>query len=226
MSDYPWSEETENLARGYAEHIANQIRESIDRAGLQARAGNLAAAAEQLEAARKILVEWKDFERHDNDIWAFTSVIDCIRRESPETTVPKAYQRFLDAKPSAKWDEDLTRAQKAFWYGTPGAQAGGEIRMVSADGGGARQKKGCFVATAVYGSEMAPQVETLRQFRDRTLLAYPLGQRFVHWYYRVSPPWARWIEPRPLIRKMIRLLFLSPLLFAVRSVAGRGFHRD
>ena len=217
MSDYPWSEETENLARGYAEPIANQIRQSIDTAGLQARAGNLAAAAEDLEAARKVLVEWKDFERHDNDIWAFASVIGSIRRESPETTVPRAYQRFLDAKPSGKWDEDLTRSQKAFWYGTSDAKVGAEIRVVPAAAGGAAQKKGCFVATAVYGSPMAPEVKMLRTFRDTTLLSHPLGERFVHWYYQNSPRWASWIEPRPLARQIVRLLLLAPILLLLRA---------
>lgn len=216
MSDQPWREETENLVRGLSDETAQRITSLIDDAGTRAKAGNLTAAAEVLETVRRMLVERNNFQRHDNDIWVFTAIISSIRRESSEETVPKAYQRFIDAKPSLKWNEELTCAQKAFWYGSPDAQFGGEIRIVSRQGNDAAgQKKGCFIATAVYGSDMAPEVEVLRKFRDSRLLPHSLGVRFVEWYYKTSPRLANWIEPRPFVRKVVRMLFLSPVLLLI-----------
>lgn len=43
--------------------------------------------------------------------------------------------------------------------------------------------RGCFVATAVYGNSEAPQVQALRDFRDNILMEYPIGRRFVDFYY-------------------------------------------
>lgn len=45
----------------------------------------------------------------------------------------------------------------------------------------------CYIATAVYGSYDAPQVLSLRRFRDERLAASAPGRAFVRWYYAVSP---------------------------------------
>lgn len=41
----------------------------------------------------------------------------------------------------------------------------------------------CFIATAVYGDKHAPEVETLRQFRDNVLMESAPGRAFVRFYY-------------------------------------------
>jgi len=41
----------------------------------------------------------------------------------------------------------------------------------------------CFVATAVYGDSNAPQVQTLREFRDRVLMESDIGRLLVDFYY-------------------------------------------
>jgi hypothetical protein len=41
----------------------------------------------------------------------------------------------------------------------------------------------CFIATAVYGSSNAPEVETLRGFRDGVLMNSGLGRSLVDFYY-------------------------------------------
>ena len=47
--------------------------------------------------------------------------------------------------------------------------------------------KGCYVATAVYGSYDCPQVWTLRRFRDDTLAKTWYGRLFIRVYYAISP---------------------------------------
>lgn len=49
------------------------------------------------------------------------------------------------------------------------------------------KKKGCYVATCVYGSYDCPEVWTLRRFRDTILSKHLLGRLFILIYYTFSP---------------------------------------
>jgi PKD repeat protein len=66
----------------------------------------------------------------------------------------------------------------------------------------------CFIATAAYGSPMEPQVELLREFRDRFLLTHPTGQSFVMLYYAFSPPAAEFIAQHDSLRTAVRAALL------------------
>ena len=70
---------------------------------------------------------------------------------------------------------------------------------------------GCFIATAAYGYYSAPQVQVLRDFRDRYLLTNAPGRAFVAWYYRYGPDGAELINSHPWCKPLVRLLIL-PLL--------------
>lgn len=48
-------------------------------------------------------------------------------------------------------------------------------------------KKGCYIATCVYGSYNCPEVWTLRRYRDNVLGNTWCGRAFIHIYYAVSP---------------------------------------
>ncbi|MBI3996825.1 MAG: putative Ig domain-containing protein [Candidatus Omnitrophica bacterium] len=73
----------------------------------------------------------------------------------------------------------------------------------------------CFLATAAYGTPLAAEVQTLREFRDQVLLTYPASQGFVQWYYRTSPPLARFISDKPLLRFLVRAA-LRPMVGGVQ----------
>ena len=67
-----------------------------------------------------------------------------------------------------------------------------------------RKKEGCYIATAVYGSYDAPQVLTLRRFRDQQLKKTALGRLFIRVYYRLSPPAAARLRNARHVNRLVR----------------------
>jgi hypothetical protein len=73
---------------------------------------------------------------------------------------------------------------------------------------------GCFIATATYGSSLDPHINVLRDFRDRYLLTNSLGQAFVSYYYRYSPPVAAFIEKHETVKTAARWM-LAPVVYSM-----------
>ena len=88
------------------------------------------------------------------------------------------------------------------------------IGVTSAGAGGG----GCFIATAAYGSRHAPQVETLRQFRDKYLMNNSLGQSFVAIYYKYSPSVSRFIADSSTLKTLTRIILTPFVVFAFLSM--------
>jgi len=76
----------------------------------------------------------------------------------------------------------------------------------------------CFIATAAYGSRMANDVASLRQFRDVMLSTTVLGQLAVGTYYTFGPALAGVVGESELLRATARAL-LAPVVRAVRATA-------
>lgn len=66
----------------------------------------------------------------------------------------------------------------------------------------------CFIATAVYGSNLEPEVLLLRRFRNHYLLTNQLGREAVDLYYNLSPPAADYIRRHEWLKPVVRLSLL------------------
>jgi len=83
------------------------------------------------------------------------------------------------------------------------------IEETNSEGGG------CLIATAAFGSEMAPQVQFLRELRDNTVLQTQSGTSFMtgfnQFYYSFSPAVADLERENPMFKEAVKLT-LTPLL--------------
>jgi hypothetical protein len=74
---------------------------------------------------------------------------------------------------------------------------------------------GCLIATAAFGSEMAPQVQLLREVRDNTVLQTESGSAFMmgfnQFYYSFSPTIADYERENPAFKEAVKIA-LTPLL--------------
>ena len=74
---------------------------------------------------------------------------------------------------------------------------------------------GCLIATATYGSEMAPQVQQLRELRDNVVLNTESGKSFMtsfnQFYYSFSPAIADLERQNPIFKESVKVA-ITPLL--------------
>ena len=79
----------------------------------------------------------------------------------------------------------------------------------------ADERSGCLIATAAYGSELAPQVQFLREIRDNTVLSTSSGVAFMagfnQLYYSFSPTIADMERESPLFKEAVRA-FITPMI--------------
>jgi hypothetical protein len=90
----------------------------------------------------------------------------------------------------------------------------------------------CFIATATYGSEVAPEVALLRHFRDAEVVQTFAGRSFMQafnaFYYSFSPQVAAFISSnggvrlamKAILYPLIGILYLSAGMFGALSSIG------
>ena len=92
--------------------------------------------------------------------------------------------------------------------GTKETQPSAGSQTTTSDGG-------CLIATATFGSELAPQVQQLREIRDNTLLKTNAGSSFMsgfnQLYYSFSPTIADWERENPVFKETVKLA-ITPLI--------------
>jgi len=88
---------------------------------------------------------------------------------------------------------------------------------------------GCLIATATYGSELAPQVQQLRELRDNSLLQTASGISFMsgfnQFYYTFSPTVADWERESPIFRETVKLT-ITPMLSTLSILNYADIHSE
>ena len=85
----------------------------------------------------------------------------------------------------------------------------------------------CLIATATYGTELAPQVQFLREIRDNTLFTTTSGTSFMMGfntlYYSFAPTISDWERENPIFKETVKA-FITPMLttLSIMSLADEG----
>ena len=87
--------------------------------------------------------------------------------------------------------------------------------MESSTDNSSEEGGGCLIATAAYGSELAPQVQMLREIRDNQLMNTESGKSFMssfnELYYTFSPTIADMERENPMFKEIVKA-GLTPML--------------
>lgn len=120
------------------------------------------------------------------------------------TTPPPPSQ----TQPSETGKEILEKGGEVVEKGGEALQKAGEA--LQKGGGG-----GCLIATAAFGSELTPQVQFLRNFRDNHILSTIAGSSFMNvfnaWYYSFSPYVANYEREQLWLQQTVKTA-IYPLL--------------
>ena len=90
---------------------------------------------------------------------------------------------------------------------------------------------GCLIATATYGTELAPQVQLLREIRDNTVMSTTSGTAFMtgfnQLYYSFSPAIADMERSNPAFQQTVRA-FITPMIasLSIMTLAEGGSEID
>ncbi|NDB63066.1 MAG: hypothetical protein EB170_04250 [Nitrosopumilaceae archaeon] len=87
----------------------------------------------------------------------------------------------------------------------------------------------CAIATAAFGSELAPQVQLLREVRDNVLFSTDSGTTFMvqfnEFYYAFSPTVADWERQNPLFKEAVKTV-ITPMLSTMSILNYADIHSE
>ena len=126
-----------------------------------------------------------------------------VEEEVPESTQTEV----VDEEPEVDEEPVMESSQPVCG---PGTVLKNNVCVAEQQGGG-----GCLIATAAFGSEMAPQVQFLREIRDNTVLQTQSGSAFMtgfnQFYYSFSPTIADYERENPAFKEAVKIA-ITPLL--------------
>jgi M6 family metalloprotease-like protein len=154
-----------------------------------------------------------------------TVVTVMLNSEPHQVKVPSTVELWLDARSSASFSTNATvsagfrRYVFQEWKNSTGGTIESPQTVLRPEKYTAFYKElslfPCIIATVTFGSEVTPEVQFLRNFRDHLVLSTHAGSAFMSvfnlWYYSFSPQVADFIVLHDIMRNPLRFV-LYPLL--------------
>jgi len=143
---------------------------------------------------------------------------------TPEPTAPEPEPTAPEPEPTAPEPEPTPEPEPECGAGTELVNGICQVIKTSepeATGGG------CLIATAAYGTELAPQVQFLREIRDNTVMSTVSGTAFMtgfnQLYYSFSPTIADMERENPMFQEVVRA-FITPMIstLSIMTLAEDG----
>jgi len=132
-----------------------------------------------------------------------SSGVPVVEEEVPESTQTEV----VDEEPEVDEEPDMESSQPVCG---PGTVLKNNVCVAEQQKGG-----GCLIATAAFGSEMAPQVQFLREIRDGTVLQTQSGSTFMtgfnQFYYSFSPTIADYERENSAFKETVKIA-ITPML--------------
>jgi hypothetical protein len=126
-----------------------------------------------------------------------------VEEEVPEST----QTQVVDEEPEVDEEPVMESSQPVCG---PGTVLKNNVCVAEQQKGG-----GCLIATAAFGSEMAPQVQFLREIRDNTVLQTQSGSTFMtgfnQFYYSFSPTIADYERENSAFKETVKIA-ITPML--------------
>ena len=124
-----------------------------------------------------------------------------VEEETPEPTQTEVVDEEVDEEPVMESSQPVCG---------PGTELKNNVCVAEQQKGG-----GCLIATAAFGSEMAPQVQFLREIRDNTVLQTQSGSTFMtgfnQFYYSFSPAIADYERENSAFKETVKIA-ITPML--------------
>jgi len=132
-----------------------------------------------------------------------SSGVPVVEEEVPESTQTEV----VDEEPEVDEEPVIESSQPVCG---PGTELKNNVCVAEQQKGG-----GCLIATAAFGSEMAPQVQFLREIRDNTVLQTQSGSTFMtgfnQFYYSFSPAIADYERENSAFKETVKIA-ITPML--------------
>jgi len=124
-----------------------------------------------------------------------------VEEKAPEPTQTEVVDEEVDEEPVMESSQPVCG---------PGTELKNNVCVAEQQKGG-----GCLIATAAFGSEMAPQIQFLREIRDNTVLQTESGTSFMigfnQFYYSFSPVVADYERENPAFKEAVKIA-ITPML--------------
>ena len=133
-----------------------------------------------------------------------------IADDSIRDDVMLDFGQIVDTYKDMQFEMSMILAETNFELSTPVTST-----PVTSTQNNSSKDGGCLIATATYGSELAPQVQQLRELRDNSLLQTESGKLFMSsfndFYYSFSPTIADWERENPAFKEAVKIT-LTPMI--------------